>query len=249
MKQIFSFFFCLCVSVSVFGQEPDAVLDVAEVQPLYGACAGKTKIEITACSEAEVVKFLSRNLEYPAVAREAGIQGVVVVQFIVKKDGSTTDHRILRDIGAKCGEEALRVVKMMHTWKPGLQSGKAANVRMTLPIRFRLETEVANEIDYTLYCGTSTSDQMNRSELVQALKTAPTVRDAAGNSLKIHSLTLTIEVKRKPKSITVTDAMPNKAMISLAKKSRNGSTAILEAKVMKDGKYMTTQRQWTVIAD
>jgi protein TonB len=66
-----------------------------------------------------------------------------VIQFVVEKDGKIADPRIVRDIGAGCGEEALRVVEMMNgmseRWTPGKQRGRPVRVQFTLPVRFRLE--------------------------------------------------------------------------------------------------------------
>ncbi len=82
-------------------------------------------------------QFLRDNLMYPEKAREAGIQGTVFVTFVVEKDGSFTDIRIIRGIGGGCDEEAVRLVKMMPRWEPGRQTGKTVRVQYNLPIRFR----------------------------------------------------------------------------------------------------------------
>ncbi|NLF41882.1 MAG: energy transducer TonB [Bacteroidales bacterium] len=84
------------------------------------------------------MKYLQQNLKYPQMARESGIQGTVYVTFVVEKDGSITDVRILRGIGGGCDEEAARVVKAMPRWNPGKQRGQAVRVQFNLPIRFVL---------------------------------------------------------------------------------------------------------------
>ncbi len=84
-------------------------------------------------------EFLAANLKYPAQARETGTQGLVYVTFVVEKDGSLTDIKVLRDIGSGCGEEAIRVVKMMPKWKPAKQRGKPVRQQFNLPIRFNLQ--------------------------------------------------------------------------------------------------------------
>ncbi len=88
--------------------------------------------------EAARQKFLEDNLRYPQMAREAGIQGTVFVTFVVERDGSVTDVRILRGIGGGCDEEAVRVVSMMPRWEPGRQRGQPVRVQFNMPIRFRL---------------------------------------------------------------------------------------------------------------
>jgi periplasmic protein TonB len=89
--------------------------------------------------EKELLEYLAKNIKYPAIARENGIQGTVVIQFVVDKDGRVTEPVVVREVGGGCDEEALRVIKNMPKWIPGKQQGKAVKVRYTLPVRFRLE--------------------------------------------------------------------------------------------------------------
>ena len=89
--------------------------------------------------EAELFKYLSKNIDYPALAKENNISGVVPLTFVVGKDGTVSDVQILRDIGGGCGKEAVRVVKAMPKWSPGEANGHAVKVRYTLPVRFKLE--------------------------------------------------------------------------------------------------------------
>ena len=84
-------------------------------------------------------KYLSQNIKYPQLARENGITGKVYVTFVVEKDGSIANPKILRDIGGGCGAEAIRVVKAMPKWSPGKQRGKAVRVQFNLPVNFNLK--------------------------------------------------------------------------------------------------------------
>ena len=86
----------------------------------------------------ELMKYISENLRYPQQAREIGTQGFVYVTFVVERDGSLTDIKILRDIGAGCGEEAVRIVKTMPKWIPAKQRGKAVKMQYNLPVKFTL---------------------------------------------------------------------------------------------------------------
>ena len=83
-------------------------------------------------------RFLQQNIRFPAIAREAGIQGTVFVTFVVERDGSVTNVRVLRGIGGGCDEEAIRVVSMMPRWTPGKQRGRPVRVQFNMPIRFML---------------------------------------------------------------------------------------------------------------
>ena len=86
----------------------------------------------------ELYNYIKKSLVYPQQARETGTQGRVFVTFVVEKDGSLTDVKVLRDIGSGCGEEAIRVVKSMPKWKPAKQRGKAVRMQFNLPISFTL---------------------------------------------------------------------------------------------------------------
>jgi TonB family protein len=87
-----------------------------------------------------LMTYVGRNVKYPQVEKEAGISGTCYVTFVVDKDGSVTDVKILRGVkgGPGCDEEALRVVKSMPAWIPGEQNGKLVRVQFNLPIKFRL---------------------------------------------------------------------------------------------------------------
>lgn len=83
-------------------------------------------------------KYYESNLRYPEVAIENGIQGRVIVQFIVNTDGSISDATVIRSVDPACDEEALRVINSMPHWTPGQTNGKNVRVRYTLPVTFRL---------------------------------------------------------------------------------------------------------------
>ncbi len=88
---------------------------------------------------AALMKYLATNIKYPPYAKEAGIQGRVFINFVVERDGSITAVKVLRGIGGGCDEEAVRVVKAMPKWKPGMQRGKPVRVSFNLPVKFTLQ--------------------------------------------------------------------------------------------------------------
>ena len=106
--------------------EEDVIFTVVEDQPSYPG------------GEEARIRYLQANLDYPQMAREAGIQGTVFVTFVVERDGSVTDVRVLRGIGGGCDEEAVRVVSNMPRWTPGRQRGQPVRVQFNMPIRFVL---------------------------------------------------------------------------------------------------------------
>ncbi len=84
-------------------------------------------------------KYIYEKIKYPAIARENGISGQVIIQFVVSKDGDIKNATVVRGIGGGCNEEALRVVNGMPRWKPGKHNGRAVPVTFTLPIKFVLQ--------------------------------------------------------------------------------------------------------------
>ena len=85
-------------------------------------------------------KYLSENVKYPVIAQENGIQGRVICQFVVNKDGSIVDVEVVRSGGdPSLDQEAVRVIKSMPKWKPGKQRGKAVRVKYTVPVNFKLQ--------------------------------------------------------------------------------------------------------------
>ena len=89
--------------------------------------------------DAKLYEYLGKNIKYPQIARESGIQGRVFVNFVVEPDGSVSNVKVMRGIGGGCDEEAVRVIKTMPKWKPGKQRGKAVRVTYTIPVVFKLQ--------------------------------------------------------------------------------------------------------------
>lgn len=86
----------------------------------------------------ELNKYLSSNLRYPTIAAEIGIEGRVIVKFVVGKDGKISNAKVVRSLDPSCDKEAIRVVESMSAWVPGRQNGNAVAVYFTLPIHFKL---------------------------------------------------------------------------------------------------------------
>lgn len=86
----------------------------------------------------ECLKFLGTNIKYPLEAQKAGVQGRVIVQFIVEKDGTISNPKIVRGVNPDLDGEAIRVVSIMPTWEPGRQKGQPVRVKYTIPVTFRL---------------------------------------------------------------------------------------------------------------
>jgi len=123
--------------------EVEEIFTVVEEMPRFPGCEDKPKAERKACADQKMLQFIYKNIKYPAIARENGVEGSVVIRFYIDKDGSVKEPQILKDIGAGTGSEAMRVVNMMNgmseKWTPGKQRGKPVKVYFNLPVKFRLE--------------------------------------------------------------------------------------------------------------
>ena len=107
-------------------EEETKVFDVVEQMPSFPG------------GDAELMKFLHDHMKYPVIAEENGIQGRVVCTFVVERDGSITDVKVVKSVDPSLDKEAIRVLKSMPKWIPGKQNGSAVRVKYTLPVTFRL---------------------------------------------------------------------------------------------------------------
>ncbi len=107
--------------------EENKIFTVVEQMPMYPG------------GDAALMQYLSSNIHYPAVAAENGVQGRVVVGFVVERDGSITDVNVMRSVDPSLDREAVRVVKNMPRWTPGKQNGSAVRVKFQVPVTFRLQ--------------------------------------------------------------------------------------------------------------
>lgn len=89
---------------------------------------------------AELMKYLRKNIKYPTICQEQGIQGRVVVSFVVNQDGSIVDPIVMKPVNPYLDKEALRVISTMPKWTPGEQRGKPVRVKFTVPVTFRLNS-------------------------------------------------------------------------------------------------------------
>ena len=105
----------------------DSIYQIVEVMPEF---PGGTE---------KMMDYLSKNIKYPEAAKEKGISGRVFLSFVIEKDGAVSNVKVAKGIGKECDDEALRVVKAMPKWKPGLQKGKPVRVNYMLPIFFKLD--------------------------------------------------------------------------------------------------------------
>ena len=107
--------------------EEEKVFDVVEQMPSFPG------------GNSALMKFLNENIHYPVVAQENGVQGRVVISFVVERDGHITDVQVARSVDPSLDKEAQRVVRSMPKWIPGKQNGSAVRVKYNVPVSFRLQ--------------------------------------------------------------------------------------------------------------
>ncbi|MFT3754006.1 MAG: TonB family protein [Paludibacter sp.] len=107
--------------------EEEKVYDVIEQMPQFPG------------GEGELLAFIGKNLKYPVIAQENGIQGTVIVRFVVSRTGAVDKVEVLRSLDPACDREAIRVVRTLPNWIPGKQNGVNVSVYYTLPIKYKLE--------------------------------------------------------------------------------------------------------------
>lgn len=108
-------------------QEPNKIFETVEVKPQFPG------------GDTELMRYLSTNMKYPAIPAENGIEGRVILKFVVGKDGNISNIQVIRSLDPSCDKEAIRVVKGMPKWIPGMQNGHPVAVYFTLPVLFKLQ--------------------------------------------------------------------------------------------------------------
>ena len=139
------------LKIKMVPKSNDTIYNVVEVAPEFPGGMDK------------MAKYLSENIKYPEEAKEKGISGRVFISFVIEKDGSVNEVKVMRSIGGGCDDEAVRVVKAMPKWKPGMQKGKPVRVNYVLPILFKFDDDGVKGLKGTSWEGTGkgTKDKVN----------------------------------------------------------------------------------------
>ena len=112
---------------------------VVEDMPLFPGCETTVKADRKKCSEKMLFSYLSKNLKYPSMASDNRIEGRVILNFVVEKDGSISNIKVVRGVGGGCDEAAIEAIENMPKWTPGKQRGRPVRVSYTLPVYFLLK--------------------------------------------------------------------------------------------------------------
>jgi len=235
---IFAFFLFLFGASLIAQPQDSAILTSVDIPPLFEGCDDPliSEEQRQACSVPKIQAFINKNIVYPDSARARNVEGVVVVRFSVTEEGKITHLELIRTIGAGCGQEAMRVVRMMPDFRPALRDGLPVATKMTLPIRFKKIAEAAaNEKKlYQIHWGTMYQNKITKEALKPLLKRYLLVRDDYGNTYDIRFLTLKIEQKGKELLLETRGNTLSKEMLKNLKKVRAGQLITLHATIQKE---------------
>ena len=126
--------------------EDTTVYTKVDQMPILMDCSNEPKKEQKRCTQSALMKYIYNSFKYPKVAKDNGIEGLILVSFVVNKDGQIDKIKLLKDIGGGCGQVALDVIQKMATdenvkWEAGVQGDKKVNVQFTVPLRLRLKKD------------------------------------------------------------------------------------------------------------
>jgi TonB family protein len=125
-KKVFMLIFSVFLSGFILAQDDTTVYTYVDQMPEFPG------------GDTALYTYLAKNIEYPSKALDNDIQGRVIIEFIIRNDGSVSDVTVSKGIGYGCDEEAVRVVKSMPRWKPGSQNGKSVNVTYRIPVKYTI---------------------------------------------------------------------------------------------------------------
>ena len=141
MKKSFVILVCFIFCHMAFGQvHIDPILVDVEVKPTWVGCENETDpMKRDQCLQKNIAEFFKDFIMYPEKARKKKIEGEVIVQFVVEKDGSITNIQIIHDIGDGCGDEVVRAIQHLPKLIPGMDNGQPVRVLYKAPFHFKLK--------------------------------------------------------------------------------------------------------------
>lgn len=241
----------LCTASTLQAQDSIAPTTLApvDIPPLFQGCADPliSAAQRQACSAPKIQEFVREHLTYPDSARVHGVEGVVVVRFSVSETGAITDLELVRNIGAGCGQEAMRVVRMMPNFTPAYRNGEAIPTKMVLPIRFsqKENNTIANQ--YRVEWGATYTNQITKTELKALLRRHLMVRDVYGEMYDPQFVSLKIETPNKEVNLENRGGQLSQEMLKALKRARPQQRITLYVTIKKKYEEIEVKRVLEVI--
>ena len=227
----------------------DSILVRADQMPYFMGCEAfeNGTDEKRACSNTELVQFLSRYLVYPDQAKHEGVEGTAFVSFIVDEHGLIHHPGVLLDIGGGCGQAALDVINEMPRWEPAVHHGKPVKVRMNLPIQFFLRAEGLDEAEpYSLSWGILNGKQTTKQQLAENISEKLYVRGPEGSNRYIDQVEFVYQKDNRLVSATSRGDISSD-LIKVIERVKKGGTFSIHASVQDDGRFITVSRSYAVV--
>lgn len=224
---------------------------IVDQMPRFPGCEKSDKPAAlkNACAKDKLIQFISGELRYPAEASKEGLEGMVLVSFVVDEIGKIQTPEVARDIGGGCGEEALRVVNLMPQWIPGMNEGEAVKVRFNLPIHFKFQANTEESKDettqYKLIWGSARPEGVRKADLERLSEETVYVRDLYGKMHPISELELEYERGLRYKRVAGDDEI-SEQMAKVIKKAGKRSRIILSAIIQGQDDFLTIRQEFIV---
>lgn len=229
------------------------IVEDADVMPRFAGCDDiqLTSKQQSECSNRKLIEFIRSETNFPATAKEQKIEGTVIVDFVVDKEGNTKDVTVINKIGGGCDKEAVRVVEAMPNWSPGLVGGEPVNVKLRLPFKFKIpkgNSGSGPQSDFKIYWGELNQKQVTKDDLMKAvLVNSIYVRDLYGKSYEIDELKIKVGKSGKQKVYTSSGEIDEKMKKKLLK-LKPGSLFSVETTVQQETKFYLVKRSYKVIS-
>lgn len=243
--------FIFISSILSFSSAQSDVLERAEQMPYFAGCEeySTDSDEKRDCSNQSLVNFITNNLEYPSSAKANGIEGTVVVSFVVDEEGDIILPEIVYDIGGGCGDAALEILQRMPTWQAGVHEEKRVKIKLTLPINFVLAEEDPDPAqEYNLAWGKLMKNTATRKELQENLEKRIYVRDKLGDNVAIDELVFAYEKKDKLVTVRCRGNI-NEEVEKMVSKIKKGGIFNITASVQDKGSFFYVNRSFEVVEE
>ncbi len=247
-KSVFFILFSL-MSIPLIAQKVEAYKDYTV--PVLISCDDKeTRDEKNKCTQQEMLKFVSRNVQYPSVDRDNNIEGNVVARFIVGKEGSVEEVKIVRSVSPTLDKEVVRVIKKLGPFVKNKN-----RIQMVLPVRFRLEDGYTapsttssddKKKKNRLFWGKELSSTINRADLISMAQQPIKVRDLYGEEVTIEKIRLEVMKGKKLKTTEIRGGELDSKALKLFRKSKKISNVRIIATVPNGKKTEDIERAFSI---
>jgi TonB family protein len=225
----------------------DKIMVHADEMPYFTGCSefNNQPEEKRQCSNYNLVSFISSHLKYPEEAKKEGLEGTVIVSFVISDSGQVKDPYVLKDIGGGCGEEALSILQNMPLWESGKHEGQKVNVKLNLPIKFTLSGAGAST-KYRILWGNIKGKYITKKEIKASLLESITVKGPYGEDIPTTEVIIAYERKNKFLD-AVGQSKMNDEQKRLLKKARKKGIITFSATIQVGGEFIEVDREFEVV--